>query len=118
MVSSEFDKNMKQRRLSVYLPAEYKQNPQKRYPVLYLLHGTGGDELAWLGMGRLAQIMDNMIAQRKTVPMIVVMPNGIAEQDAAPGHSPYMKTKALHVKCLLMVGTYRTGFSSGGDALY
>lgn len=107
---SEFDKNMKQRRLSVYLPAEYKQNPQKRYPVLYLLHGTGGDELAWLGMGRLAQIMDNMIAQHKTVPMIVVMPNGIAEQDAAPGHSPYMKTKALHVNVSSWLGRTERAF--------
>ena len=61
-------------------------------------------------MGRLAQIMDNMIAQHKTVPMIVVMPNGIAEQDAAPGHSPYMKTKALHVNVSSWLGRTERAF--------
>ena len=62
---SSFNENMKQRRLSVYLPADYDVNLTKTYPVLYLLHGTGGDEMAWLDMGRLSQIMDNMIAQGK-----------------------------------------------------
>ena len=102
--NSKYNKDMPQRRLSVYLPAEYNQNPEKRYPVLYLLHGTGGDELAWLGMGRLAQIMDNMITEGKTVPMIVVMPNGIAELDAAPGNSPYMSGKAKHVNVSSWLG--------------
>ena len=102
--NSKYNKDMPQRRLSVYLPAEYNQNPDKRYPVLYLLHGTGGDELAWLGMGRLAQIMDNMITEGKTVPMIVVMPNGIAELDAAPGNSPYMSGKAKHINVSSWLG--------------
>ena len=78
----------KQRRMSVYLPAEYDKNPDKRYPVLYLLHGSGGDEDAWLGCGRAAQILDNMMAQGKCKPMIVVMPNGNAELAAAPGADP------------------------------
>ena len=47
---SSFNENMKQRRLSVYLPADYDVNLKKTYPVLYLLHGTGGDEMAWLDM--------------------------------------------------------------------
>lgn len=91
---SSFNENMKQRRLSVYLPADYDVNLKKTYPVLYLLHGTGGDEMAWLDMGRLSQIMDNMIAQGKAKPMIVIMPNGIVDLDAAPGQSPYMQGKA------------------------
>ena len=108
--NSKYNKDMPQRRLSVYLPAEYNQYPEKRYPVLYLLHGTGGDELAWLGMGRLAQIMDNMITEGKTVPMIVVMPNGIAELDAAPGNSPYMSGKAKHVNVSSWLGRTERAF--------
>ena len=65
------------RRLSVYTPAGYEDNPKAKYPVLYLLHGSGGDEDAWLDLGRTAQIMDNLIAEGKAKPMIVVMPNGV-----------------------------------------
>lgn len=76
------------RRLTVYTPAGYEQNPQARYPVLYLLHGMGGDENAWSELGRAAQIMDNLIAQGRAVPMIVVMTNGNAAMVAAPGETP------------------------------
>ena len=71
------------RRMTVYTPADYDKG--KRYPVLYLLHGHGGDENAWSELGRTAQIMDNLIASGKAVPMIVVMPNGNPTCDAAPG---------------------------------
>ena len=73
-----------QRRMTVYTPAGYEEG-KGRYPVLYLLHGAGGDEEAWTTLGRAAQIMDNLIAQGKAKPMIVVMPNGNANCDAAPG---------------------------------
>ncbi|MEG2151481.1 MAG: alpha/beta hydrolase-fold protein, partial [Bacteroidaceae bacterium] len=59
----------------------------KKYPVLYLLHGMGGDEEAWMNLGRAAQILDNLIAQGKAKPMIVVMTNGNIVQEAAPGES-------------------------------
>lgn len=107
---SSFNENMKQRRLSVYLPADYEMNIKKKYPVLYLLHGTGGDEMAWLVMGRLAQIMDNMIAQGKTKPMIVIMPNGIVDLDAAPGQSPYMQGKASHSNVSSWMGRTEKAF--------
>lgn len=74
------------RRLSVYTPAGYA-NSNKRYPVFYLLHGMGGDEEAWLTQGRTAQILDNLIAQGKAEPMIVVMTNGNVSQEAAPGET-------------------------------
>ena len=74
------------RRLSVYTPAGY-ENSNKRYPVFYLLHGMGGDEEAWLTQGRTAQILDNLIAQGKAEPMIVVMTNGNVSQEAAPGET-------------------------------
>ncbi|MDO4215666.1 MAG: alpha/beta hydrolase-fold protein [Bacteroidales bacterium] len=71
------------RRMTVYLPYGYEANPKKKYPVLYLLHGGGGDEEAWTSMGRTAQILDNLIEQGKAEPMIVVMPNGNPNQQAA-----------------------------------
>jgi enterochelin esterase family protein len=74
------------RRLTVYTPAGYEAS-KANYPVLYLLHGAGGDEEAWIALGRTAQILDNLIAQGKAKPMIVVMPNGNANQEAAPGES-------------------------------
>lgn len=74
------------RRITVYTPAGYESSKQK-YPVLYLLHGMGGDEEAWINLGRTSQILDNLIAQGKAKPMIVVMPNGNVVQEAAPGES-------------------------------
>lgn len=76
----------KKRRLTIYTPAGYETSG-KKYPVLYLLHGMGGDEEAWVTLGRTVQILDNLIAQGKAKPMIVVMPNGNADQEAAPGES-------------------------------
>ncbi|GET21847.1 hypothetical protein JCM18694_20930 [Prolixibacter denitrificans] len=72
------------RRLSVYTPPGY-ENSTAKFPVLYLFHGVGGDEEAWLGSGRASEIMDNLIAQGKAEPMIVVMTNGNVSQEAAPG---------------------------------
>lgn len=74
-----------QRRMTIYTPAGYDKG--KYYPVLYLLHGAGGDEEAWTTLGRTAQIMDNLIAAGKAKPMIVVMPNGNMTQQATPGVS-------------------------------
>lgn len=71
------------RRMSIYTPSGYETG--KDYPVLYLLHGAGGDEDAWPTQGRAAQIMDNLIAAGKVVPMVVIMPNGNADCQAAPG---------------------------------
>ncbi len=76
------------RRLTVYTPAGYETSG-KRYPVFYLLHGAGGDEEAWIALGRTSQILDNLIAQGKAEPMIVVMTNGNAWQEAAPGESSF-----------------------------
>ena len=76
----------KKRRMTVYTPAGYEDS-QEEYPVLYLLHGAGGDEEAWMSLGRASQIMDNLIAEGKAAPMIVVMTNGNAVQSAAPGES-------------------------------
>jgi enterochelin esterase family protein len=66
------------RRCFVYTPAEYAQNPQKRYPILYLQHGSFEDETGWASQGKAGFILDNLIAEGKAVPMIIVMDNGYA----------------------------------------
>ncbi|MFB3777638.1 MAG: esterase [Bryobacteraceae bacterium] len=75
------------RRVLVYTPPGYHGGTQ-RYPVLYLLHGGGGDEEQWAELGRAPQILDNLIAQGKAKPMIVVMTNGNADQTAARSAAP------------------------------
>lgn len=74
------------RRITIYTPLGYEIGKDE-YPVLYLLHGMGGDEDAWITLGRTVQIIDNLIAQGKAKPMIIVMPNGNVVQEAAPGES-------------------------------
>ena len=76
----------KGRRMYVYTPPGYEISTAK-YPVLYLLHGGGGDEDAWTTMGRANVIMDNLIALGKAKPMIVVMPNGNATQIVSQGYA-------------------------------
>ncbi|HTY64434.1 MAG TPA: alpha/beta hydrolase-fold protein [Acidobacteriota bacterium] len=75
------------RRMYVYTPPGYEEGTN-HYPVLYLLHGGGGDEDAWFTLGRTNLILDNLIAQQKAKPMIVVIPNGNANQKMAAGSGP------------------------------
>ncbi len=72
------------RRAMVYTPAEYDKNPKKRYPVLYLQHGMGEDETGWSKQGHMNHIMDNLIAEGKCVPMIVVMESGNVKAPFVP----------------------------------
>ena len=76
----------KERRMYVYTPPGYLTS-NTRYPVLYLLHGGGGDEDAWTTMGRANIILDNLIASGKAKPMLVVMPNGNATQIVSQGYA-------------------------------
>jgi enterochelin esterase-like enzyme len=71
------------RKALVYTPPGYSAD--QKYPVLYLLHGIGGDEEEWRRGGHPEIILDNLIAEKKTAPMIVVMPNGRAQADDRPG---------------------------------
>jgi len=71
------------RRMLVYTPPGYSAN--NKYPVFYLLHGIGGDEKEWLRHGSPNVILDNLLADKKIVPMIVVFPNGRAMPDDRPG---------------------------------
>ena len=97
------------RRLTVYTPAGYETSG-KEYPVLYLLHGIGGDENAWSELGRAAQILDNLIAQGKAEPMLVVMTNGNISQEACPGET----SEGFRVPTMMlpktMEGSFETAF--------
>ena len=77
------------RKANVYTPPGY--SPDKKYPVLYLLHGIGGDEYEWPRGGHPEIILDNLLADGKAEPMIIVMPNGRAQKDDRPGRDA-MKT--------------------------
>jgi enterochelin esterase family protein len=79
------------RRCFVYTPAEYEKNISARYPVLYLQHGSGEDETGWAVQGKAGIILDNLIAEKKAVPMIIVIDNGYASkpnQNASTGRGP------------------------------
>lgn len=97
------------RRMTVYTPAGYESS-SKRYPVFYLLHGMGGDENAWSELGRATQILDNLIAQGKAEPMIVVMTNGNAAQEAAPGESSLGYTQPSLMQAKTMEGSFEQHF--------
>ena len=97
------------RRMTVYTPAGYENGKQK-YPVLYLLHGMGGDEEAWIATGRAAEILDNLIASGKAVPMIVVMPNGNISQQAAPGEAPGLPKQPSFNLPKTMEGSFEEAF--------
>ena len=98
------------RRMMIYLPPGYEDSRQK-YPVLYLLHGTGGDETVWLEQGHAAQIFDNLIASGKAEPMIVVMPNGHNDTQAAPGMGPDNNEQPTFAHKQWMDGTFESSFN-------
>jgi enterochelin esterase family protein len=81
------------RGLCVYTPPGYDRDPEARYPVLYLLHGAGENQATWTVLGRAHLILDNLLAQQKVKPMVVVMPDGHAApfgppRGAGPARAP------------------------------
>ena len=102
--------DMNRRRMTVYTPAGYDDNPSRRYPVLYLLHGAGGDENAWSELGRATQIADNLIAQGLAEPMIIVMPNGNGGQKAMPGEYENAMYKPSFMNPKTMDGAIEAAF--------
>ena len=89
------------RRIHIYTPPGYEANQQK-YPVLYLLHGANESDDSWSTVGRAGSILDNLIADGKSVPMIVVMPNGHVDQTppnlagiGTPGSPPLLQRELV-----------------------
>ena len=97
------------RRLTVYTPAGYETSKAK-YPVLYVLHGIGGDEDAWVTQGRATQILDNLIARGEAKPMIVVFTNGNISEEAAPLENSTGYTRPTMSLPQTMEGTFETAF--------
>ena len=97
------------RRMTVYTPAGYETSKAK-YPVLYVLHGIGGDEDAWVTQGRATQIIDNLIARGEAKPMIVVFTNGNISQEAAPLENSTGYTRPTMSLPQTMEGTFETAF--------
>lgn len=81
------------RKMQVYTPPGYTAD--KKYPVLWLLHGIGGDETEWQRFANVGALMDNLIADHKAVPMIVVMPNGRAQKNDRPEGDIYASAPAF-----------------------
>lgn len=97
------------RRLTVYIPAGYETG-MRSYPVLYLLHGMGGDENAWLENGRLAQIMDYLIAEGLAEPMIVVAPNGNPRMNITPAERSLMSHSPKMGEYRVVDGSFESSF--------
>ena len=81
------------RKMNVYTPPGY--SPDKKYPVLYLLHGIGGEETEWQRFATPNLLEDNLLADGKGVPMIIVMPNGRAQKDDRPVGNVYAGAPAF-----------------------
>jgi enterochelin esterase-like enzyme len=116
----------------VYTPPQYDLEPNRRFPVQYLRHGSGDNEENWSTTGRAGVILDNLIAQHKAVPMLIVMPNGDTDGSWAGGSSPEgieMLSQELLSDIIPMIErTYRvaagrenraiTGLSMGGGQAF
>jgi enterochelin esterase-like enzyme len=106
------------RRYFVYTPPDYNKNTTVRYPVLYLQHGMGEDETGWSNQGRANLILDNLIAEKKAVPLIIVMDNGYAsrpnqtppESGTLPRGPMFSAFEDVLIKEIIPMidGTYRT----------
>ncbi len=101
-----------QRRMMVYTPAGYEDG-QEHYPVLYLLHGMGGDETAWNELGRATVIFDNLIASGLAKHMIVVMPNGNSIQQSSPSYT----AEGTEMVNFRLPDSYNGAFERGFDEI-
>jgi enterochelin esterase-like enzyme len=102
--------NGMERHCNVYVPSEYEQNPNKKYPVLYLLHGWGEDENGWSNQGQICNIMDGLIATGKATPMIIVMDCGDIKTNSDVRNASTNDVTQVYVKDLIpfIDKTFRT----------
>ena len=117
-----FSKSLKRlRRVRIYTPPGYEQETAKSYPVLYLFHGTGDTEATWTEFGRANLILDNLIAAKKAVPMLLVMPDGHADlrEEEGDHKENFIKFEAdlLGSVMPLVESNYRTIRTPAGRAI-
>lgn len=109
------------RQLYVYTPAGYDTNSDKRYPVLYLLHGGGEDERGWATQGKTDLIMDNLIAEKKATPMVIVMMDGNVGRGGIAGFGEQslrlFEDELKNVVLPFVEKNYRTETQAGSRAL-
>lgn len=99
------------RHIRVYTPPGYDADPKQKYPVLYLQHGGGEDETGWAKQGHMNFILDNLIAEKKAVPMVVVMEKGYATkagEQPAPGRGGAFEDVVIKDLIPMIDATYRT----------
>lgn len=109
----------RRRSLRVYTPPGYDQKPEARYPVLYLLHGSGDNEATWTSFGRAHLIADNLLAQGKARPMIIVTPDGhavVGPEARAKNVEPF-GADLLEEVLPWVEGNYRTHTDRNGRAI-
>lgn len=108
------------RRLYIYIPASYDINTTEKYPVLYLLHGGGEDERAWVAQGKTDLILDNLIAGKKANPMLIVMMDGNFSSGISGFNEQALKTFENELKRLVIPfveSNYRVTAEPGSRAL-
>lgn len=113
------------RRMHVYTPPGYGKDAEKKYPVLYLLHGSGDNDSHWMHIGRANVIADNLIATGKMIPMLIVMPDGhVRERPAGPLDEKtrlelrqWFEKDLLESVVPLVESTYRVRTDSAGRAI-
>ena len=109
------------RRLRVYTPPAYESDPEERFPVLYLFHGTGDTEATWTEFGHAHLILDNLLAEHKILPMILVMPDGHADLQEEEGihKANFLKFSQDLMESVLplIAKKYRTEENSAGRAI-
>ncbi len=91
----------KTRKCLVYTPPGYHKDQKQRYPVLYLQHGSGESELGWTMQGKVNFILDNLIAEGKASPMIIVMDNGYARPPGSEVNNSYSRGENLFEQMML-----------------
>ena len=107
----------KWRRAYVYTPAGYDANTSERYPILYLLHGAGENERGWSLQGRMNFILDNLIAEKKAQPMVVVMDNGYAVARNEKGN-PGFTSKTAQKRAEILMDVYKQDIIPTMESFY
>ena len=108
------------RQFYIYTPPDYDTNINEKYPVLYILHGGGEDETGWAAQGKTDLILDNLIAEKKAKPMLVVMPDGNTNTDFAGfGEGTLRMFEAELKRCIIpfVEKNYLAGTGSKNRAL-
>jgi enterochelin esterase family protein len=103
----------------VYAPPGYPQDTSKRYPVLYLLHGSGDNDSHWMLLGRAGVIADNLLADGRAVPMLIVMPDGhVADRSREREAGSRSRGRELFEKDLLqsVLPLVETNYRAAADA--